>query len=114
MSITLEIYDVFSYAIPGVLYLFTFNEGLKLLRLPFVDISQSNNGYHFFLLALLSYLVGHLFDYISHGIWYRRFTVENPQIADPKQQKTTNLRAGWKRRAKMSIALGVPQCNGQL
>ena len=73
MSITLEIYDVFSYAIPGILYLFTFNEGLRLLRLPFVDISQLNNNYHLILLVLLSYLVGHLFDYISHYIWYRRF-----------------------------------------
>ena len=73
MSITLGIYDVFSYAIPGIIYLFTLNEGLRLLRLPFVDISQLNNTYHLILLGLLSYLVGHLFDYISHYIWYRRF-----------------------------------------
>jgi hypothetical protein len=73
VSITLGIYDVFSYAIPGILYLFTFNEGLKLLHLPFVDTSLFSNGYYLFLLALLAYLVGHLFDYISHDIWYRRF-----------------------------------------
>lgn len=73
MSITLGIYDIFSYAIPGILYLFTFNEGLKLLRLPFVDVLQLDNGTHLILLGLLSYLVGHLFDYVSHHIWYRRF-----------------------------------------
>ncbi len=73
MSITLGIYDVFSYAIPGMLYLFTFNEIIKLLRLPFVDIPQLTDGSHLFLLGLLAYLVGHLFDYISHAIWYRRF-----------------------------------------
>jgi hypothetical protein len=73
VSITLGIYDVFAYTIPGILYLYTFNEGLKLLHLPSVDISLSNNSYDLILLALLSYLVGHLFDYISHRIWYRRF-----------------------------------------
>jgi hypothetical protein len=73
LSITLGIYDVFSYAIPGLLYLFAFNEVLRLLQLPFVDILQLNNPSHLVLLGLLSYLVGHLFDYISHYIWYRRF-----------------------------------------
>ena len=73
MSITLGIYDVFSYAMPGILYLFTLNEGLRLLRLPFVDISQLNNNSHLVLVGLLSYLVGHLFDFISHYVWYRRF-----------------------------------------
>jgi hypothetical protein len=69
----LGIYDVFSYAIPGILYLFTINEGLQLLRLPFVDISQLNSSSHLVLLALLSFLVGHLFDFVSHHVWYRRF-----------------------------------------
>lgn len=73
MSITLGIYDVFSYAIPGILYLFTFNEALKLLKLPYVDISQLSNVFHLVLLGLISYLVGHLFDHISHYVWYRRF-----------------------------------------
>jgi hypothetical protein len=73
VSITLGIYDIFSYAIPGILYLFTLNEGLRLLRLPFVDISQLNNNSHLVLLGLLSYLVGHLFDFVSHSVWYRRF-----------------------------------------
>jgi len=73
VSITLGIYDVFSYAIPGILYLFTFNETLKLLGLPFIDILQLENGFHAILLGMLSYLIGHLFDYISHYIWYRRF-----------------------------------------
>lgn len=73
MSITLGIYDVFSYAIPGLLYLFAFNEGLKLLNLPSVDITQLDNVAYLFLIGLLSYLVGHLFDYISHHVWYRRF-----------------------------------------
>lgn len=73
MSITLGIYDVFSYAIPGMLYLYTFNEGLRLLRLPFITFSDLSSTFYFILLGLLSYLVGHLFDQISHFIWYRRF-----------------------------------------
>ena len=73
MSIALEIYDVFSYTIPGILYLFAFNEGLRLLGQPPVDTSQLKDGPYLILLVLIAYLVGHLFDYISHGIWYRRF-----------------------------------------
>lgn len=73
MSITLGIYDVFSYAIPGLLYLFAFNEGLKVLNATSVDIAQVDNVTYLFLIGLLSYLVGHLFDHISHHIWYRRF-----------------------------------------
>jgi len=53
--------------------LFTFNEALRLLGLPFIDILQLDNGFHAILLGMLSYLIGHLFDYISHYIWYRRF-----------------------------------------
>lgn len=73
MSIMLGIYDVFSYAIPGLLYLFAFNEGLKLLNSPSVDITQLDNVTPLFLIGVLSYLIGHLFDHISHYIWYRRF-----------------------------------------
>ncbi len=73
MSITIGIYDFFSYIIPGVLYLFTFNEVLKLLRLQNLNISLLSNITYLVFLGLLSYLVGHLFDYISHHIWYRLF-----------------------------------------
>lgn len=73
MSIAIGIYDFFSYIIPGFLYLFTFNEILKLLRLPNLDISLLSNVTHLIFLGLLAYLVGHLFDFISHHIWYRLF-----------------------------------------
>lgn len=73
MSITLGIYDVFSYVIPGLLYLFAFNEGLKVFNAPSADIARMNNITYLFLIGLLAYLVGHLFDHISHHIWYRRF-----------------------------------------
>jgi hypothetical protein len=90
MSITLGIYDVFSYAIPGILYLFTFNEALKLLRLPYVDVAQLDNGSHLILLGLLSYLVGHLFDHISHHIWYRRFYPGKSEIRAFSSFKSTS------------------------
>jgi hypothetical protein len=79
MSITLGIYDVFSYAIPGFIYLFVFNEVLKFAQLPNLDISKLDNLTHLFLLSLLSYLVGHLFDSISHHIWYRIFYREHTE-----------------------------------
>lgn len=73
MSITLGIYDVFSYAIPGILYLYTFNEALRLLRLPNLEMTILTEGAYLLVLGMLAYLVGHLFDFISHKVWYRRF-----------------------------------------
>ena len=73
MSVTLGIYDVFSYAIPGLLYLFIFTEVLRLLHLPSFDTAKFDNFVYLVLIGLLSYLVGHVFDYISHNIWYRVF-----------------------------------------
>lgn len=71
MSISLGIYDVFSYAIPGMMYLFMFNEFLRLLHLPHMDITILKDSALLLLLGLISYLIGHLFDHISHEIWYR-------------------------------------------
>lgn len=112
MSITLGIYDVFSYAIPGILYLFTFNEGLRLLRLPSVDVSRLDNVAFLILLALLSYLVGHLLDYISHRIWYRRFYPgQSPERAHSRFEDYSGMRLDFKPRQWPLLLSAIRQNN---
>lgn len=107
MSITLGIYDIFSYAIPGIFYLFTFNELLRLLQLPFIDISTLDNTSHIVLLGLLSYLVGHLFDQISHYLWYRRFYPgQSEERAFSRFKNSSGLKPGFEPH-QWSILLSV-------
>lgn len=91
MSITLGIYDVFSYAIPGILYLFTLYEFMRFIQKP-IELPLENSLY-LLLLALLSYLVGHLFDHISRHLWYRRFYPEkSPERAFSRFEKHFNIK----------------------
>jgi len=69
MSISLGIYDLFSYAIPGMLYLYIVNEVLKLVDGQYIDVaqlSQSGNAAPsavvIVLLAVGSYVTGHIFE----------------------------------------------------
>jgi hypothetical protein len=71
MSITLGIYDLFSYLIPGMLYLYVINEFIKLLKWPYIDISavlQSGSSapgtVTVMLLLVVAYFVGNLFEII--------------------------------------------------
>lgn len=78
MSITLGIYDLFAYLIPGMAYLFVINEFSKLAGRPLLDvtaISQSGeNAPGIVVLILLlagAYLTGHIFDIVAHWFVYR-------------------------------------------
>ena len=74
MPFTLGFYDLFSYLIPGMLYLYVINEVMRLLN---VDLSAVFPGLAFsslpdyvvfaFLLGI-AYLAGHIFDNIAR--WF--------------------------------------------
>ena len=72
MSISLGIYDFFAYIIPGMLYLFTFNEFLRAVGLRFIDLSlwfQSGQGPNIiFVIPILiaAYLAGHILDPLAY------------------------------------------------
>ena len=71
MSISLGIYDVFAYVLPGLLYLYFYNEVLKLLHQSYIDINQLKEIGYIFLVGVLAYLVGHLMDFVAHRTWIR-------------------------------------------
>lgn len=71
MSITLGIYDLFSYLIPGMLYLYVLNELLRLMKWSFIDhsaILQSGSSAPgtivVMFLLVAAYFVGNLFEII--------------------------------------------------
>ena len=71
MSINLGIYDFFSFTIPGLLYLYAFNELSRSIGWKFLDVyswATSNPAPGFIFIVLIfsvAYLLGHLMDPIS-------------------------------------------------
>lgn len=76
MSITIGIYDFFSYTVPGTVYLLVAYSALNLVRPTNVDLSKFSDAAiwgSLILLVFFSFLMGHIFDSISHRAWYRLF-----------------------------------------
>lgn len=76
MPITIGIYDFFSYTVPGLIYLLVVYAGLNLVRpisVEFGKFSDATIWGSLILLVFFSFLVGHVFDSISHRVWYRVF-----------------------------------------
>ena len=73
MSIPFSIFDFFSYTIPGMLYIFTINYLLVILKYPSIDISRLSNEIGYALLGvILAYAVGHLMETFAYK-WYWLF-----------------------------------------
>jgi hypothetical protein len=76
MSITIGIYDFFSYTVPGLIYLLVAYLALNLFSPIHIDLSSFSDALLWgglVLLVLLSFLIGHIFDSLSHRLWYRLF-----------------------------------------
>jgi len=71
MSINLGIYDFFSFTVPGLLYLYAFNEFSRSIGWKYFDVYSwiaSNPTPSFIFIALIftvPYLIGHLMDPVS-------------------------------------------------
>ena len=73
MSFALGFYEIFSYAIPGFLYILVANGFLQLFNLPYMDLGQVEVTFGFVvLMTVLSYLAGHIFEPFGYW-WYRLF-----------------------------------------
>jgi hypothetical protein len=73
MSISLGIYDLFANAIPGLFYLFVFNEIAKVYGVTPIDWTSIDNLGGIILVGLVAYVVGHIMDFISYRLWFRVF-----------------------------------------
>lgn len=73
MSISLGIYDIFANAIPGLFYLFVFNEIARVSGLGSVDLASIDNLGLVVLVGLAAYVAGHILDYVCVKWWFRIF-----------------------------------------
>jgi len=71
MSIALGFYDVFSYAVPGMFYLYLINEALRIADWKYIDVAQlaqsgnaAPNALIVVLLGILAFVAGHIFESI--------------------------------------------------
>lgn len=75
MSIAIEIYDFFSYLIPGTLYLYIFNEFLRSVGWKYVDMQnwlkpdQAPDTVVFIPVLVMGYILGYLISPIAHRLF---------------------------------------------
>lgn len=75
MPITFELYDFFSYLIPGTFYLYIFNEFLKTIGWKYIGIQnwfnpgQAPDAIMFVPVLVVGYLVGYLISPIAHRLF---------------------------------------------
>ncbi len=87
MSLTLGIYDVFSYMIPGSFYLFVIFHQVSWAR----DYLQSPIQAGEIIVFLgLSYVTGIIFDYFAVTLWYRFFAPKNLRLSELERLKREN------------------------
>jgi len=79
MSLTIGIYDLFAYTIPGLFYLYVIYEflnRLEVIRYRFSTIPNLPSGLGlliFVLLVVAAHLLGHLLDIFAHWFVFRLF-----------------------------------------
>ncbi len=93
MSITLGIYDLFSYLIPGLLYLYIGNEVLRIFGQKYIDISvlaqggqSSINLITGTLILVLAYVLGNIIEIV------RGYLFDNWLYSNVPDQALTKIR----------------------
>lgn len=83
MSISIGIYDFFSYTVPGLIYLLVVYDVFNLFHPIKAEIDKLGDAPLWgglILLVIFAFLVGHIFDSISHRLWYRLFYRGGSQV----------------------------------
>jgi len=97
MSITIGIYDLFAYTIPGFLYLYVINEFFRVIGWQSFQIDQikDGNGLFFAVIATIcAFVVGHLFDVFANWFCFRiltRYRIKDASL-DTIKEKFPNLK----------------------
>ena len=81
MSITLGVYELFSYILPGLIYLYTINEFFKLLGVQYIKYSDLSGATSIFGIVAAAYLLGFLFHQILSKLWFENHGRE-PEMID--------------------------------
>jgi hypothetical protein len=93
MSITLVLYEVISYTLPGIIYLYVINQALRYLEKPYIALENVSTLPHILLLSAFAFILGHIFDSISIWVWYRIVyrKEKHPQQALDELQQRNNI-----------------------
>lgn len=81
MSISLGIYDIFANAIPGLFYLFVFNEIARASGFRAVDLASIDNLGLIVVVGLAAYVAGHILDYVCVRWWFRLFYRQSHSVS---------------------------------
>ena len=74
MSVSIGIFDLYSFMIPGLLYLFVFNEAARVIKISYFDLSLlKDNVWLGVGILVLAYITGHILTSLSFRIWFRLF-----------------------------------------
>lgn len=65
MSITLGVYDLFSYIVPGILYIYILNEFLTLFGFSHLELQNFDSIPILILIAIVSYILGQMMDLVA-------------------------------------------------
>ena len=88
MSITLGLYDIFAYLVPGVLFLYILNEFLALLHLATIDVNKLANPIYAILMLIVAYFTGSMLYILFDRLWYDRMyrKIRQTALDDVKQR----------------------------
>lgn len=74
MSVSIGIFDLYSFMIPGLLYLFVLNEAARVLKLGYFDFIQLKDNLWLGVgILVVAYILGHTLSAVTFRIWFRLF-----------------------------------------
>lgn len=73
MSFSLGLYDVFANIVPGLLYFYVFNEGLRLLGWQSIDLTKVNTIGQALIVIVVSFVLGNIIGSLTFRYWYKLF-----------------------------------------
>ncbi len=65
LSFSVGVYDLFSYTIPGILYLFVGNEIVRVLGFPYLKYQDISTPTTIALLIFAAFILGHAMDFVA-------------------------------------------------
>jgi hypothetical protein len=65
LSFSVGVYDLFSYTIPGILYLFVANEVIRTLGFPYLKYQDVTSPAAIVLVVCAAFILGHVMDFVA-------------------------------------------------
>jgi hypothetical protein len=82
MSFSLGVYELFSYILPGLIYLYTINEFFKLFGLQYIKYSDLSGATSIFGIGAIAFFLGFLFHQFLAKLWFEDHGREPKRIEE--------------------------------